>query len=564
MNSIINIDSAASLQAIRNAPKGNYRLTEDIDLDGAVWEPVDFAGTLEGNGKYISNFRVAGGDNRGFFGILDKNTVVSKLTLKNFSVVTDETTVTAGGIAGVNLGRIENCTLGVDAPYVPTPRGNRNALTGYCDDSTIYAEKTDAIVGAIVGDNSGVIADSTSYVRLLNDHQGLCGRNTGKADGLYRDVTHRTALLPQSAIAMRKEIVAHMERQGNFTWIPAKDMTFTSAYSGSVKVYEKDQLHYGLPYTQKNGCIERAAYCMTQDDYIAQWLPGYSDAAKESYGSAVAPWDVYLGNDCSGAVYWSWQRVCPSIEFGYTGDMVPTEENQKLYGVLPLGDYHCQGVLTDEVIKANTPEKIIDCYPLLRMGDAIVSRDPTYGHTRLVARDPMVMRRADGSIDIDASYVPTHEHGVGKGSSGRLSTWQLDCRYTFRDLLDTHYVPITNPDLLRGSAAPVELHTEGIETPFAGRISCNYRIISTEIKLENAQTGEVYTSMEFTALDKDRFKDNPRKDGYARSTIRSVELADHLENLKDIPSGEYTFTVSVRLSTGNTYIVRQGYAEFKK
>jgi len=561
MNEYISIDTAESLQKIG---KGNYRLTADINLDGAVWEPIDFAGILDGNGKCVYNFRVVNGENRGFFSVLEDTAVVYGLTLKNFSVVTDENTRSAGGLAGVNRGKIENCILGEDAPFVPTPRGNRNALTGYCDDSTVYAERTDAVVGAVAGDNSGVITDVVSYIRLLNNHQGLCGKNTGKAEGLYRDVSHRVERLPQNAIAMRKEIVAHMERQGNFVWIPSKDMTFTSAYSGSVKVYEKDQVHYGLPYTQKNGSIERAAHCMTRDDYIAEWLPGYSDAAKESYGSAVAPWDVYLGNDCSGAVYWSWQRVCPSVEFGYTGDMVPTAENQKLYGVLPLGDYLSETLLTDEVIKVNTPERIIGCYPLLRMGDAIVSRDPTYGHTRLVARDPMVMRHADGSIDIDASYVPTHEHGVGKGSSGRLSTWQMDCRYTFRDLLDTHYLPITNRDLVAGIAAPVQLNTEGIETPFTGKITCNYRIISTEVKLQHMQTGQTYESVEFTALDKDRFKDNPRKDGYARSTIRSVELADHFDNLKDIPSGEYAFTVSVRLSTGNTYIVRQGYAEFKK
>lgn len=561
MSDYINIDSAASLKA---AYKGKYRLVADIDLEGTVWEPMDFAGTLDGCGKNISNFRIVAGENRGFFGVLEESAVVRDLTLKNFSVVTDETTVTAGGLAGVNRGKIENCTLGVDAPYVPTPRGNRNALTGYCDDSSIYGEKSTATVGSVAGENFGVITGAVSYVRLLNSHQGLCGKNSGKVDGLYRDVTHRTEALPQSAIAMRKEAVRHMETQGNFRWIPAKDMAFTSAYTGSYKVYEKDQVHYGLPYTQKNGCVERAAYCMTQDEYIADWVPGYSDAAKEAYGSAVAPWDVYLGNDCSGAVYWAWQRVCPSVEFGYTGDIVPTEENQKLYGVLPLGDYRADTVLTDEVIRANTPERIADCYTQLLLGDAIVMRDPGYGHIRLVARDPMVMRHADGCIDLDASYVPTHEHGVGKGSSGRLSTWQLDCRYTFRDLLGTHYVPITNRDLATGAAAPVQLNVEGIDTPFTGKISSNYRIISTEVKLENTQTCKTFTSVEFTALDKDRFKDNPRKDGYARSTVRSVELKDHMENLKDIPSGEYSFTVTVRLSTGDSYIVRQGNVEFKK
>lgn len=555
---VILIGCAEELMQLKTAPRGNYRLTADIDLQGSIWEPVDFSGVLDGDGNSISNFRIVGGERLGFFGILGENAVVSRLTLKKFSIMADENTIAAGGLAAINRGRIESCTLGADAPYVPTPRGNRNALTGWCDDSRIYIKKAYTMAGSVVGENTGIIKNAVSYLQLLSGKQGLCGKNSGEAEGLYRDVTHRTELLPERAIAMRKEIVSHMERQGNFTWIPSKDMTFTSAYTGSVKVYEKDQLHYGLPYTQKNGCIERAQYCMGADDYVADWLPGYSDAAKESYGSPVPPWDVYLGNDCSGAVYWSWQRVCPSIEFGFTGDMVPTEENQKLYGILPLGNYKSETLLTDEVIKANTPEKIVDCYPLLRLGDAIVSRDPTYGHTRLVARDPMVMRRADGSIDIDASYVPTHEHGVGKGSSGRLSTWQMDARYTFRDLLDTHYVPITNRDLVTGVAAPVELTVLNMDSPFSGKVISNYRIISSAVELEDKSSGKVYKSVEFAALDKDRHKASPRQDSYARSTIRCVELKDHLENLKDIPAGNYNCTVWVQLSTGDRYVIQKG------
>ncbi|MBQ6839774.1 MAG: hypothetical protein IJO45_03685 [Oscillospiraceae bacterium] len=557
---LVNIDTVEMLLQIPLAPEGNYRLMADIDLDGAVWKPFDFNGTLDGNGKSIYNFRIIadGSGNQGFFGCVGEKGTVKDLTLKNLSLVVDANAVAAGAVAGVNRGKIENCTVGADAPYVATPRGNRNALTGYCDDSTIYADRTSAAVGAVAGINAGVIIGAVSYLRLLGKPQELCAQNTGTAEGLYRDVSRRTELLPRSAIDMRKEIVAHMETQGNFRWIPAKDMAFTSAYTGSYKIYEKNQVHYGLPYTQKNGSVERARVCLTEDDYVADWVPEYSDASPLSRGSEAAPWDVYMGNDCSGAVYWSWQRVCPSIEFGYTGDIVPTEENQKLYGVLPLGDYRADTLLTDEVIRVNTPERITECYTRLLLGDAIVMRDPGYGHIRLVARDPMVMRRQDGTIDIDASYVPTHEHGVGKGSSGRLSTWQLDARYTFRDLLDTHYIPITNRDLVTGAAAPVQIQAEGIDAPFRGQVRTNYRIISTTVELEHMQTGERFKSVEFTALDKDRFKESPKQDGYARSTIRCVELSDHLENLRDIPAGEYTYTVSVQLSTGNRYIVRQG------
>lgn len=557
------INSFESLNGIRQKPWGNYLLAEDIDLGGQDWEPLDFYGTLDGNGKRISNFRITGytdNGHQGFFGLLGEDAQVCNLTLTGIYLVAAENAVAIGALAGVNHGTIRSCSVGADAPFVPTPSKKRNVLTGDPDGSYLISPNG-KLAGAIVGNNTGTITDVHSYLRLLTPLHGLCAENTGEVHGMYADVSHRTQLLPQSAVAMRREIVAHMELQGNFRWIPGKDMGFTSAYTGSYKIYEKDAVHYGLPYTQKYGSVERAQYCLTEDEYVADWLPAFSDAAQEAQGCQETPWDVYLGNDCSGAVYWSWQRTCPSVEFGYTGDMIPTEENQKLYGILPVGEYRAEGLLTKEIVQANTPERIAQCYAQLRMGDAIVMRDPGYGHTRLVARDPMVVRKEDGSIDLDASYLATHEQGVGKGSSGRNSTWQLNARYTFRDLLETNYLPITNRDLQAGEAPAVQLNAEGITDPFSGAVVSNYRIISTTVTLVHRGTQERYESVEFTALDKNRNKRTPKEDGYARSTVRKAVLSSHRETLRNIPKGKYDYRVCVCLSTGNTYAVHSGSYE---
>ena len=558
---VICIDSAEALQKLREAPNGHFRLTADIDLKGEDWAPVDFNGILEGNGKRISHFRITRATEagcQGFFGCLETAAQISDLTITYLTVVPAENACCIGALAGVNRGKLSGCTVGEDAPYQPTVRGNRNALTGFCDESEIYASRNEkACVGAIAGINTGLITDARSYLRLLGSHQGLCGRNSGQAQGLYRDVSHRSDLLPQRAIAMREKIVAHMRAMGDFRWIPQKDMCFTSAYSSTQKVYERDSLHYGLPYTQKYGSLERAQYCLQVDRKVADWLPAFSDAAPEAQGCEVTPWDVYLGNDCSGAVYWSWQRACPSVSFGFTGDMVPTEENQKEYGVLPIGGYEADTLMTADIIAKNGTERIAECLAMMRMGDAIIQRDDKNGHTRLAARDPMVMRREDGTIDPDESYLPTHEHGVGKGSSGRNSTWQLDCRYTFRELL-INYLPITNKELLEGKDAPVELRAEGICGPCEGRVHANYRIISTMVSMTHEVTGQTWESVQFTALDRNRHKATVRDDGFARSTIRTAELSWHGEDLSELPAGEYRYTVSVLLGTGTTHFVCSG------
>lgn len=46
------------LLTIRDHPSGTYRLTENIDMAGKVWEPVDFSGELDGGGYALLNLEV--------------------------------------------------------------------------------------------------------------------------------------------------------------------------------------------------------------------------------------------------------------------------------------------------------------------------------------------------------------------------------------------------------------------------------------------------------------------------------------------------------------------------
>ncbi|MBQ7246700.1 MAG: hypothetical protein IJS22_01220 [Lachnospiraceae bacterium] len=558
------IDSAEALELLRTDPSGHFILTSDINLKNAFWEPVSFDGILNGNGKTISGIRIAVSTpdgNQGFFGSLSEKASVSDLSLRTINVTADKNAKYIGAIAGTNLGRIERCTVGADAPFEPVTSGKRNTITDWCDNSNIYLYGASAVCGAIAGKNLGTVTDVRSYLTLHARTQGLCGENNGEADGLYRDASNRSELLPSRAVQMRRDIVSRMETMGDFRWIPSKDMCFTSAYSGTRKIYEKDAVHYGLPYTQKYGSPERAQYCLDENGYVRSWLPEFSDAAPEAAGSTEVPWDVFLGNDCSGAVYWSWMRACPSVSFGFTGDMIPTAENQEEYGVLPIGNYTSDTLNTKEIIEKNGREMIAECFSGLRMGDAIVQRDPEHGHTRLAAGDAFIMRDESGKIDTDASYIVTHEQGVGKGSSGRNSTWQLFARYTLNELLED-YIPITNRDLINGEPAEVRIDTDDVTGPFDGTIKSNYRIISSTVRLKNIETGKNYINTLFTAVDENRCKERP-DDGFARSTVREIALSTHRDGFADIPCGTYRYEVLVTLSTGYSHRVCGGIYEIK-
>lgn len=556
-NSVIRIDSEESLRQMRTWPDRHFVLEADIDLMGKPWEPLDFRGTLEGQGHKISNMKidqVTTRGHQGFFGCLEKTARVSGLWLTGLQIVGGEANA-IGGIAGCNRGEIEDCILGADAPFKPTKSGKRNILQGDCDNSFIRDRRENIPIGAAVGDNRGSVTGIKSWLQLLIPGKGgLCGK--GEAQGLWRDVSGRTELQGKDAQQMRKTIVDYMFAMGDVRWIPQKDMAFTTAYAdGTNVVYAKDVPHYGLPYTQKYGPLERMSYCIGQDDYVKNWLSPYSDAGDTDPANTEPGWDIYLGNDCSGAVFWSWARCCASVSFEFTGHMLPTEENQKEFGVLPVGNYTAKTWYSLDALAENDPNEILEGYAKLRMADAIVMRSPAHGHTRLVFRDPVVMRDEKGVIDREMSYLPTHEQGVGKGSSGRDSTWQLSCRYTFRELLQ-EYLPITNKELLEGKPAPVQLWTENITDPFSGKVCSNYRVISTTLTLKK---GEVcHTSRVFTTVINKHLEDPGEGDNIARGTVTYADLARHKANISDIPSGEYEFSLSVLLSTGVEYLAAKG------
>ena len=50
-------------------------------------------------------------------------------------------------------------------------------------------------------------------------------------------------------------------------------------------------------------------YALDEDGYIKDWL--YDMEAYDGF-------DLYMGNDCSGGVYWAWNRIGCSFSFSFT------------------------------------------------------------------------------------------------------------------------------------------------------------------------------------------------------------------------------------------------------
>ncbi len=110
------ITTVEKLLTVKNNVAAHYKLGNDIDLNGAVWEPIGssaapFTGTFDGNGYTVSTFTINKPtvDNVGFFGYIN-NAVVKNLTLSNINVTGNQYT---GSLAGQSAGTsaIQNCCI---------------------------------------------------------------------------------------------------------------------------------------------------------------------------------------------------------------------------------------------------------------------------------------------------------------------------------------------------------------------------------------------------------------------------------------------------------------------
>ena len=481
MNSaeVTQIGDAAGLQAMQ--ANGRYRLSDDIDLQGAAWMPVDnFSGILDGGGHTISNFTLAAAQsgNQGFFGTIAVGGAVENLHLRNVVLTVSESAGNAGMLAGANNGTIRNCTVS----------------------GTITAGSSTASIGIAAGQNSGIVeAGSFAVSAGENDHYGaevtaeirhdrrslrLVGSgNNAEGTALWRDCSVSTADLPDTLQQRRRTAVGHMYAMASVKWSPAQDMMEYRCYYNrySTPSFAPTQTYTGIPYSHGSCSLERFTYALLQDGatvngtttvpqtgtfldpmsvYLASDLVeelqdrhDYEDdgtyywkneerlAMIRSALGTMAGYGRWIGNDCSSSVMYAWWRAA-NADTANGGAAVmqaslmrPTRTGGTVYGILPLGGFYY-----DEAAETPGADCFAQAYALAGQADAVAN----YDHVRMLACDPVVIRSADGAIQIDSSYMVTIEHGgVSDGNTAGGCGWGIFCRYTFRNLIEKGYYPAT-------------------------------------------------------------------------------------------------------------------------
>lgn len=159
-----------------------YELTNDIDLSGIEWSPVNFWGVFDGNGFSIRNMTyvgtMKGGGNFGLFGE-QTNGHIKDLTLENALVIIEsDGNVCYGGIVGAPGGHIillENCIVDEDSSVqVTAPNAHVGGLSPCADRaincinySTISVTTSDGTVGGICSDFFGIMTGCSNYGDII-------------------------------------------------------------------------------------------------------------------------------------------------------------------------------------------------------------------------------------------------------------------------------------------------------------------------------------------------------------------------------------------------------------
>lgn len=562
---VYQIHTSAGVSNMANHPDSKFQLLWDVDMEGVQWTPVaEFTGTLDGQGYTISNFTVTAGENTGFIAV-NKGTV-KDLGLE-LSLSADRGI--AGGIAAVNEGTISGCT--VSGAMNVTGDVLAGGLVGQMTAGTLETSNAALSIEAAESCTAGLLTGEVKNVTVTDcrftgplSMQGdkqltkLAGKQEKAVftDCLRRDNAASDLLLGEEETALRDKVVAKMFAMGTVKWIPQDTLMYvhpsTSVGNG---LYIKGMTYTGLPYTANFGSLERFQYAVQEDGTLEPFIMELGTQGADIF-------DSYMGNDCSGAVYWSWAQVSNSAEWIVTQDMIPSMDQ----GTVAVGTYDCEGLNdTMQVIKRNGEEAIAETYTLLHKGDAVVTyyNNPDdasdhRNHTRLVV-EVVALRDQNGKLDMEESYMLSHGQGDGL-SEPYHSTWEMYRKDTFRMLLDDQYISVTCQELANQSVpectVTIDEPGEGKAYMASGIVESNYRLISTTVTITDAAGNPVFEKTLFTSVY--HFMDMQVGDP-TREMVQSFDLANFAVYLKDaeLTAGQtYTYTLSAMPSTGENVVVK--------
>lgn len=165
---VYNADGLLAWASQEDHLSSNVILKADIDMSGKTWNPIGnsiregYSGNFDGNGKYIHNLNVnVTNGNAGFFGGLAASGMVHDI---KFSGAKISGSSSVGVIAGESLGMIDKCNVRdsevAGGIYAGTVTGNNSLQVNNCNVQNVTVSGNSA--GGVAGVNYGKIEYCTA------------------------------------------------------------------------------------------------------------------------------------------------------------------------------------------------------------------------------------------------------------------------------------------------------------------------------------------------------------------------------------------------------------------
>ena len=340
-------------------------------------------------------------------------------------------------------------------------------------------------------------------------------------------------------------------------WIASDDFTYWHDW-GKTREFTMygSKLYGGVPYiSMASGSVYRLMDFMDEETGVLDIKGATSNPA-------------FFGNQCSFGAWWGWGRVINSADYNWTENMFEGT------GFLKVGDYEygipyvvgwSTGYGTDEVLAYNGPEKMYECYALLKAGDGIVYWTDA-GHVVLVATDAVVVRDANGKIKPDESYitvidqVQTWTYDTNDAGDNYERMNRIDGKLTFSGMYNEgKYIPFTYGEW--NGTNPIEetetnIYTGGkiysedsitISKLFSATIESNYGLSDIYAFIYDSKGNEVCKIANHVEMGGDMKLKFAKGAAYVWGSYEDLD-----------PAAGYTVKVVAQLATGERPTVWEG------
>lgn len=617
VNGVYKIWNAEGVKLMADHPDADFEFLCSIDMEGATVRAIGtkdqpFTGNIDGMNNSLSNFTVEATDD-GYLGFLGYSEgKIGSIKLENVTYVAKENTKYMGGIAGYSTKNLRDCTAkgimnvtaaadgavvggmvgqidgdivnsvaDVDITYTAAGSATIGGLAGIMENGKSEFTETYGFLditgsnkktGLIFGQAKAVSLYTVSYLGEKNQVDGKLFSNYFGSDEEVtyevinvRDNTPR--VLPENVQKLRDRVVEEMNTMGTVEWYTTQDLYHDCACLLTIchGIFEPNKLHVGIPYNHKGSSLARFNYCRDEETgAMKDWVYGY----ETSYDG----YDCYFGNDCSSAIQQAWWTVSNSTDLIRCTYMHPKYAEQN--GCLPVGEYNWEegidekgkaytGDYTDPYTVASGMQTMYEAYAQMHKGDAYAHKSKDGGHTRMAVEEPVIVRNEKGEIDGKYSYVVSTEQGGPNITEPYYCSWNVNATYTFQQLFDRGYIPVTCEELITGEMEPVEVKIEGdLEGKIgmvSGKVTSNYFLDGAVLQIVDAEGNEVLDHTIFPSVD--RYLDGNCSDSGIRNYNDQFDMSRFTSILQTVQFeiGEtYSYTVTVRLTTGDDVVVKTG------